>query len=388
MKRMMRLLALCLAVMLLGGCGASMETQDPVRLFAVNVGKGDALLLRVGEYTCLIDTARTRAMGCVRTALERLGVERLDAVFITHTDDDHTGGLEWLAEAIPVDAWYASALYTGVKSEEKHPVVKAAAACGQSVHWLRRGDVVPAGSGAQLRVLAPISQYDDEDDNSLVMMLESPQGRILLTGDMELPEEQELLSQGDDLSCAVLKVGNHGDDDTTSHELARAAGAQIAVISTDSQEKPGTPDAGVVSRLESAGSKVLVTQDSGFGLYVELSGGVATARAVDIDTAPVEGLSISGLDVDDDRVTIVNRSGAPIDLDGFYLYSEKGDKLFVFPDGANIAAGGTLTVGARSSDGDYDLLWDDKKVISKKKTDAICLYDPCGRRLDRVENGL
>ena len=212
----------------------------------------------------------------IAASLARMGVERLDAVFVTHTDNDHTGGLDWLAASdIPVGAWYASAMYTGVK-EKKHPVAQAAAARGQAVQWLRRGDAVPMGdSGATLEVLAPDSLFEDKDDNnSLVMMLESPAGRMLLAGDMELPEEAELLSQGDDLGCAVLKVANHGDDDTTSAAFAKAASAQLAVISTDSQEKPDTPDPGVVSRLQAAGSQVIVTEDSGLGLAVTLSGGM------------------------------------------------------------------------------------------------------------------
>ena len=244
-KRILRLLALLLIAALLGGCAA--ETGGPVQLFAVNVGKGDALVLKVGDWVGLIDAGKPKAMGRVKAALARLGVEKLDAVFLTHTDNDHAGGLEWLAwSSIPVGSWYASAMFTGVKAK-KHPMLLAAALRGQDVQWLERGDALSLGeSGARLVVLAPASLFDDKDDNnSLVMMLESAQGRMLLAGDMELPEEAELLSQGDDLRCAVLKVPNHGDDDTTSAELAKAAGAQLAVISTDSQEKPGTPDPGV-----------------------------------------------------------------------------------------------------------------------------------------------
>ena len=92
--------------------------------------------------------------------------EALDAVFLTHTDGDHAGGLWWLSESdIPVGAWYAPAYYTGVK-DEKHPAVKAALARGQSVQWLRRGDSVPLGdTGAVLRVLAPDRLFEDKDNN-------------------------------------------------------------------------------------------------------------------------------------------------------------------------------------------------------------------------------
>jgi len=387
MKRILRVLALLLIAALLGGCGAE-SGGSSVRLFAVNVGKGDALILKAGDWVGLIDAGKPSAMGRVMAALKGLGVEKLNAVFLTHTDNDHAGGLDWLAESdIPVDNWYAPAMYTGVK-EKKHPMIQAAALRGQSVQWLQRGDALSLPGGTTLRVLAPASLFEDKDDNnSLVMMLESGQGRMLLTGDMELPEEAELLGQGDDLRCAVLKVPNHGDDDTTSAEFAKAASAQVALISTDSQEKPGTPDPGVVSRLEAAGTTVVVTQDAGMGLLVTLEGGKAAVKAVDIEAPPVSGPYIADVDPDDDTIALGNSGSANVDLSGFSLYSDKGGELYAFPEGTTLSPGVTLTVGTNSTDGNYDLLWDDKKVVNKKKTDTFYLYDDYGRIVDSRDNG-
>lgn len=395
-------MAIVIIVALLGGCGA--ETGSNVEggsnvenstdatgviVFAVNVGKGDALLLRAGDWTGLVDAGKAKAMGRVRTALKGLGVSRLNGVFLTHTDDDHAGGLEWLANSdIAVDAWYASAMYTGVKPK-KHPMALAAALRGEEVKWLKRGDSLPLGdSGATLRVLAPATLYDDKDDNnSLVMMLDSADGKILLAGDMELPEEAELLSFGDDLSCAVLKVANHADDDTTSEAFARATSAQIAVVSTDGMEKPGTPDPDVVARLEAVGSRVVVTEDSGIGLWIALKGGEATVSDVDFSDSMASGPYVAGVDADDDRVAVGNNGSETVDLGGFYLYSDRGDELFAFPEGTTLAPGAYLIVGATDTDGKYDLLWNDKKVIHKKKTDVITLYDACGRVMDSGDNG-
>ena len=369
--------------------------SDAVYLFATNVGKGDALVLRTGDAVCLIDTGRAWARGRVDNALALMGSSfksgdsyHLDAVFLTHTDDDHAGGLAWLAgEAFPiVEHWAAPAMFTGVKPS-KHPMVRVA---GDGVHWLERGDEIPVGeSGAVLKVLAPASLYEDKDNNnSLVMMLESPHGKMLLAGDMELPEEAELLAQGDDLRCDVLKVANHADDDTTSAEFASACAARIAVISTSSEEKPETPDPGVVARLEAAGSRVIVTEDSGLGVLVTLKNGVLEAQYVDFGAQPLTGVSIAQVDASDDRITLQNASGTAVDLLGCYLYSDRGDELYVFPDGATIEPGASLTVGTNSTDGDYDLLWDDEKVVNKKKADAIWLYDSWGRLIDAMGNGI
>lgn len=268
-KRFRRLLAGALTVLM---CGTA---QAQVELFAVNVGKGDALVVRAGDYTCLIDTGKEKAQEQLEVALKALGVEALDAVFITHTDKDHVGGLKWLRESgIDIRAIYASRYYPNT-TEKKHPAVKAAKKLDLTVNWLGAGDSVPLGdSGAVFRVLAPAMEIpDDEDDNSLVMMLESPDGRILLTGDMEHVEEAALLASGADLRCDVLKVANHGDSDATSAALIAACAPSVALISTSSEEKPGTPDAGIVRNLQSIGCAVCVTQDASLGMRVTLDGG-------------------------------------------------------------------------------------------------------------------
>ena len=268
-KRFRRLLAGALTVLM---CGTA---QAQVELFAVNVGKGDALVVRAGDYTCLIDTGKEKAQEQLEVALKALGVEALDAVFITHTDKDHTGGLKWLRESdIEIRAIYASRYYPNT-TEKKHPAVKAAKKLDLTVNWLGAGDSVPLGdSGAVFRVLAPEMEIPgDDDDNSLVMMLESPDGRILLTGDMEHVEEAALLTSGADLRCDVLKVANHGDSDATSAALIAACAPSVALISTDSAEKPGTPDAGIVRNLQGIGCAVCVTQDASLGIRVTLDGG-------------------------------------------------------------------------------------------------------------------
>lgn len=391
MNRFLKMLCVFVCLTALVGCGAGLsEGGQSVEMFAASVGKGDALVVKVGDYACLIDVGKPYARGKVVSAMAAMGVDGLDAVFLTHTDGDHAGGLAWLAESdIPVGAWYASGYYTGVK-DEKHPAVKAAKARGQQVQWLKRGDSVAAGdTGAVFRVLAPDRQFEDKDDNnSLVMMLETDQGRMLFTGDMELPQEAVLLSQGDDLHCVVLKAPNHGDSDTLSQAFANAAAAQVAVISTDSYEKPGTPDSGVLSRLASAGTTCYVTQDAGLGLRVTLSGGAAAVEAVNIEAPRASGLVIQSVIPGDDLVVLRN-DGADCDMTGFYLYSDRGNELYAFPDGWVLPAGGTVTVGTKTSDdGDYDLLWNDKKVIHKSKRDNIALYDEWGRVVDAMSNGM
>ncbi len=343
------------------------------RITAVAVGKGDAIIVETGDYTCLIDAGRPEAMGKIRRALREMGIEQLDAVFLTHVDQDHAGGMAWLSQSgIPVGTWYASACYFEYK-EKNHPLVKA----GIDVTWLRVGDAVPAGANATLTVLAPIEESkDEENDNSLVLMLDGPDGRALFTGDMELPEEADLLATGADLSCDVLKVANHGDGDATGPDLVRAASPQISIISTDAYEKPGTPDPDVVARLEGAGSNVYVTQDAS-AIRAVLDAGKASAESINWPSPVQQGITLD-VDRDDELFTISNGRSEEIDLSGWYLYAKRGDALFSL-NGIILAPGAKVIVGTKSSpDGTYSVYWDEKNVLANKKDDPVTLYDRNG----------
>lgn len=375
--------ALLAALCLLLTASAAAETW----MYAVSAGKADAILLGGDGWAALVDAGYARSRGKILAAMRQMGVTRLDAVFLTHTDRDHAEGLQWLAESeIEVGAWYASAMFMGVK-EKKHPAVQAARARNQEVVWLRAGDSVPL-ENAVFSVLAPSEPASDKDNNnSLVMMLESADGRVLLAGDMELPEEEILLGSGADLSCDVLKTANHGDDDANSEAFLRAAAPDVAVFSTSSAEKPGTPNPATVAALESLGAQVCVTESCTGGVLTRLSGGETGVEWVNLPE-PETGVRIERVEPGADRITLANDGTADADLSGWMLVSEKGNEWFVLPEGTTIAAGGRLILGTNSTDGAFDLLWDDKKVVHKSKTDLFTLYDANGMTVDAMDNGL
>ena len=269
-RKLIRRMATAAAALMLCS-GASAE----VHMLAATVGKGDALLVQAGNYTCLIDTGKTDAQENLERILKHLNIQALDAVFITHTDKDHTGGLKWLRKSdIEIRAIYASRYYPGAAGK-KHQAVKTAEKLGLEVNWLGAGDRVALGdSGAVFEVLAPTVEIPgNEDDNSLVMMLDSPDGRILFTGDMEHMQEMTLHASGANLKCDVLKAPNHGDGDACSTQLIAACGAKAAIISTDSHEKEGTPSSKLLKNLKKADCAAYVTQDCTLGVHVVLDQG-------------------------------------------------------------------------------------------------------------------
>ena len=362
------------------------EGGDVLTLFAVNVGKGDALLLSAGEHTYLIDTGKAEHWGELSRALKTMGITHLTGVILTHTDKDHVGGAWPLAtSSIRVDAWYASAFYEGVK-EKKHPAVLAAALRGQEVIWLQAGDVLPLGSGA-LRVVGPLTASETENCNSLVMVAEGGGGRMLLTGDMEHEEEFALLNAGLIPQCEVLKVGNHGENDATSEALVRYVQPQVAVISTNSQEEPDTPDMAVLRNLYARRTAVYETQQAQCGVMVTLENGVPTAQLMNYASEPPMPVNVRLTDrePEEDHIRIRNYGSAPVDVSGWYIVSDRGGEMFVLPEGTVINPGEVCVISSLSSTMTGDVVWPESKVWHKSKDDAATLYDVYGRLVDTLK---
>lgn len=283
-------LALALLTGALLGCAAEKEearAEDGrllVEITAFNVGKADAILVRVGDRTYLIDAGLKKEFDRLRDSLEREGVTRLDGVFLTHVDKDHGGGMEKLARTdIEIDAFYASPFYFK-RAEADHQLISAAALRGREVTWLSAGETVEIGGDCRFEVLSPLElDMEDENNNSLVLKLVTPEGCALLAGDMEKKEEDKLLktianplsSLWFDLSAAYLKVGHHGRDDATGEAFAQAVSPEIAVISTDTADEPRSADPWVIAVLEGVGARVYVTERFENGVKVRLESGHA-----------------------------------------------------------------------------------------------------------------
>ena len=268
------LLSLLIALASGTGLGTATEPEaTELSLYAINVRKADALLLRSGETVYLIDTGTEDEWPALYKVLKKEGITHLTGVILTHTDKDHVGGFPMLVESdIEIENVYASAYYNK-KKESKHPAVKALKNTDQKVIFLSGGDSLPLDGGT-LEVLGPLVKNEEaENCNSLVMLATGGGGTMLLTGDMEFPEEESLLQAGLFSRVDVLKVGNHGEGDATGAAFIDAVQPKVAVISTNSDDEPDTPANRVLKLLKKYNVTVYLTQDTEDGVLITLKDG-------------------------------------------------------------------------------------------------------------------
>jgi hypothetical protein len=94
-------------------------------------------------------------------------------------------------------------------------------------------------------------------------------------------------------------------------------------------------------------------------------------------TADIE---IVRIDTGGQAITIKN-NGEKTDISGYFIFSERGSEVFIFPQGSVINAGQTVNIACSGGTGDY--IWDDKNVWNTKNPDVGVLYDRFGNELSR-----
>jgi competence protein ComEC len=224
----------------------------------LDVGQGDAVALRTpGGRWVLVDggprsAGRDAGRRVVVPFLRREGAVRLAAVVATHAHADHVGGLPAVLSALPVDL----VLDPGEPLGEVPYLEFLAASEASGAQWraARAGDRLDL-DGVRFTVLSPDSAWaavtTDPNEESVVLLVEYGQVRLLLTGDAGVPVELRLAGRIGDLD--VLKVGHHGSGSATSDAWLDEVRPEIAVISVGARNTYGHPAPEVVARLAAHG---------------------------------------------------------------------------------------------------------------------------------------
>lgn len=232
----------------------------PAQVVVLDVGQGDAILIREGLHCLLVDTGPDAS---VSAAMLRNTTLRLNGIVVSHLHDDHYGGLSSMAVPLGVGEVFTA--------EGSSPGLSELVRAGetnlpsQRVSELRAGDVLHVGR-FRIECLWPTSAVSGaENEHSLCLLVEyeTPQVsfRMLLTGDAEQDVLEEIADRVGDID--VLKVGHHGSKVSISAQQASTLSPEVSVASAGKGNRYGHPTRVCREVLESAGSVFLCTKDAG-----------------------------------------------------------------------------------------------------------------------------
>jgi competence protein ComEC len=220
-----------------------------------SVGDGDAALISTADgRNLLVDAGPSygdaSAAGRILRALAERKIARLDAIILTHDDNDHIGGAAEIIMAMPVER-----VFTHPRSERTIPpeLELALSARGVPLSTLSAGQILRVDSAAAFTVLSPDSLLTifapTENEQSLVLRLECQGSSLFLTGDADSLVEARLAAWGSVLDVDLLKVSHHGSRTATTSDFLTRGSPKFAVVSVGHRSRYGHPDSTVIARL-------------------------------------------------------------------------------------------------------------------------------------------
>jgi len=209
----------------------------------INVGQGDAALIRDGLHAVLIDTGGRKDVDLARQSLipllRRKRIYRLDAVIASHHDFDHIGAKDSLLQNFDVG------------------------------RFIDDPSDFPLTIGGLTFQNHNVYSWGEENEDSLVLSFSLLGETFLFTGDAGVAVEKRIIEDNPGLRCTILKVGHHGSKTSTSSEFLQTLKPREAIVSVGAKNTYGHPDPGVMGRLKNAGIRIRRTDEEGSICYMK-----------------------------------------------------------------------------------------------------------------------
>jgi competence protein ComEC len=290
-KRPYYLCLLLVAALLIGQLTVKLFEPEDLKIVFLDVGQGDCSLIQTPDgKNILIDGGGrngpdvwnrgsqneketfSRYMAgsdvgedTVVPFLLKNGVSSLDLVIMSHSHDDHIGGLIPVVEQINVKAFMEyppgeeSPAYQALKAIVRQKGVETISA--------QRGQFYRVGKDIGLSILYPEEKVvkalskGNENNYSLVILMKYRDTSVLFTGDIEGAVENYLAGRVEE-QAEILKVSHHGSNTSSTEAFLDRVSPNTGIIQVGTNPF-GHPSPQTLDRLEERGIRVLRNDEHG-----------------------------------------------------------------------------------------------------------------------------
>lgn len=240
----------------------------------IDVGQGDCSLIMWEGASMLIDSGESQYAETVLDYLDEQGIEKLDYVVATHPHSDHMGSMSEIISNVDVckvivpkvkdELTPTTVFYEKFLNSLSAKAIKLTAAKPDTSYTFS-GTTAAAVSKIppSFEILAPVTDYDDLNNYSVVVKLTYGETSYLFTGDIEKKAEKDILEYGADVDADVLKSAHHGSSTSSSEAFIDAVSPEICIIQCGDGNDYGHPHAEIVELLDDYGVTTYRTDQYG-----------------------------------------------------------------------------------------------------------------------------
>lgn len=232
--------------------------DDCFDTWILDVGQGLSVAIQTHDDFLLYDTGMAWRTGgsvadqVILPFLHSRGIRRVDWLVVSHSDLDHSGGVQALRSQIPVADMLVGEPLDFTPQRR----------CIRGMGW--------SSGGIRFSVLHPgIPEVSAGNASSCVLRVSAGDHALLLTGDIEASTERMLVQQDAPLAASIAVVPHHGSTTSSTVPFVDSVYPDFAVVSAGHANRWGFPKTRVVERWEAVGAEVLNTARSG-ALYFEV----------------------------------------------------------------------------------------------------------------------
>ena len=233
--------------------------KNEVNINFIDIGQGDACLIRGKQNNILIDTGGItfgkgdNGKSVLIPYLQKHGVKKLDFVFVSHLDADHCKNLSSLSKEVKIkNLFFRKDGYRDFV--KKYGEVKA-----ENIYNIENNLKLNL-EDVSLEVLKA-KDSTEENERSIIVRVTVNEKKILFTGDIGSFTENQLIKN--DIDCDYLKVAHHGSKNSSSPEFLSASSPKSSIISCGYKNRYNHPHKDALDRIKSTGSDVFRTDLQG-----------------------------------------------------------------------------------------------------------------------------
>lgn len=238
---------------------------DEMRVYMLDVGQGDAFLIRTASCNVLLDGGESDNGDRLVRMLHAIGVQKLDYIINSHPHYDHFGGLITVLAEMPVGTLYLCDVPDALMPTSAYffDFMDAMEASDATVRIPQCGDTLVLDDAVLTFLSVDNSAYTDLNDCSLLCRIDHNEISFLFCGDLSAKSEREFVRQGLIQPVDVLKCAHHGSNSSSCDAFLAAAQPQCVMIPVGTENDYGHPSVQCLKRIGAYTDQVFRTDTDG-----------------------------------------------------------------------------------------------------------------------------